>query len=731
MKKKSSIKGKKNKLRNYLVGSLIIIGLAFVLYFGVLQTQIGEFELGYHPYGESINQITGLEDFVISPWGTYNHIYRTNSTYWNYEIYCDGATTKPVLDGSDFELNLKTGGSGESHYIMTSTENFNGKEFKANFDLKYILGCGIPHPDSYLSISLFNPSETLTIFPKAKTTTNNNNRIIQISTSPITNKVFLFIDNEKIREYVLSENLKNNYKIRFDIYLQHGWTRVYGSCKSAGSPSLTITNPSYKSEFGCEKLPNEQYYVKVFNEYDVITMDDLNRFTKFCLAESPAKIYSVQGVGTDITILGGLVNKESYEVPQGQIWTIEYIGEIGFPQTACEGEEVWNFEEGECMARTIIDYSFPDETAITIEELLQLQLDEISLLELTLAEKIALVLELIGNIDAQVLYINALSDNAEEKAAIITALELNIADQSELIQQLTNKRDEQAEIISNLGLTIQEQANIISNMQATATEQAEIIANLGLNLEEQVEIISNLNLQIEGQSALINHLTTNLADKAYLVSQLHAENEEQAALIAAMELSFANQAGIISALNLEISDDAEIIANLGLSISEQINLVNMLELSNIEKQELIDRLQITIEEQALQIIAMNLNLQEQADYILSLNLNNADMAALISQLGLSIDEQATLINNLKLALADDAEIIANLNLKLDEEETITSALTAVIAEQQKLLDEIQSQKQESKKEFINYKTIIVGSSILITIGYFILRKPKISKLRKK
>jgi len=367
------------------------------------------------------------------------------------------------------------------------------------------------------------------------------------------------------------------------------------------------------------------------------------------------------------------------------------------------------------------------------EEEIQAYLDTIAQLELTLGEKIALVQDLVDNVDAQVLYINALSDNIDEKAAIITALELNLADQTLLIQQLSDKRDEQAEIISNLGLTIQEQANIISNMQLTAVEQAEIITNLGLNLEGQKEIISNLNLQIEEQAALINQLTTNLADKVYLVSQLQIENEEQAALIALMELSFGDQAGIINALNLEISDDAEIIANLGLSLDEQINLVNMLELSNIEKQQLIDSLQSTIEEQAQQIIAMGLSLQEQAEYIISLNLNNADMAALISQLGLSLEEQATLINNLKLTLADDAEIINNLNLKLDEELLLIENLKITIAEQQKLLDEMG--EQQDQPPIIDYgKYLLIGIGLVIAfiliIIFLVNRIKKYKKIRK-
>lgn len=75
-------------------------------------------------------------------------------------------------------------------------------------------------------------------------------------------------------------------------------------------------------------------------------------------------------IGWFLVIAGyvGAINDSSYTVGPGQIWTVEYIGDLQSNETACESGEVYNLEEEKCMARTALTFDFGGTETTTDEE---------------------------------------------------------------------------------------------------------------------------------------------------------------------------------------------------------------------------------------------------------------------------------------------------------------------------------------------------------------------------
>jgi hypothetical protein len=353
-----------------------------------------KFEFGFEPYGESINQITDLQKISFTNPQTINKegslIYE--SKYWNIEQKDTGGFSylgleprnEKTFSGSDLKFNSATpqskGSPGNLHTtpttqtILISKEDFSQRDFKSNFI--FFGGTLSNQINSYnffgansLSISLVGDSGEVNAMSyyisgvgKGITgsgpATNIPETNVVIHPRVIDNVVEVYFNGEKTKEI----SYVGNYKLKIS---------TTSHCGSVCDVFTTMENPSYKQDFGCTIKPGEQFYSSIFKEGEVVNINKLNNFKKFCLDETPMTIYSNVGSTTDSSILADLVNVKEFKVPQGQIWRVDYIGDLSFFRTECEAGEIYNNEEDACMTRavltTIIEGEFGDEQVIEVE----------------------------------------------------------------------------------------------------------------------------------------------------------------------------------------------------------------------------------------------------------------------------------------------------------------------------------------------------------------------------
>ena len=356
-----------------LIAGIVLIVIALLIlnhYFQFLPFAL-TFEYGWNPYGESSIQITDLQKDINSTIvGRYCNsrgecfqatVSDSISKYW--DIKRISQTDKKYLAGhglSDFsgnDFNLITTGGSQlrpdacdmiAGYIqLVTAHNFSDKHFKAE-----IRGMnGRP-----LNIFLSTPTEDISIYDY-QFGLSPSEFIIQISPSPLTNDVKIFINGEFYKTVTFSEE----YKIKFIFYPDMARLSS-GQTKCGTSYEGRIVNPSFKQEFGCEKSPGEQYYLNIFNEGENVNLAKLDNFQKFCLDEMPMMVYSNVGSTTDAQTLVDLVNEMPFVVPQGQIWAVPYIGKMGTFETGCEASGIYNRETRDCMARTILTIQCPEGT---------------------------------------------------------------------------------------------------------------------------------------------------------------------------------------------------------------------------------------------------------------------------------------------------------------------------------------------------------------------------------
>lgn len=320
----------------------IILGISlialFIILFGIEQTAL-IFDDGFEPYGESNSIITGYNE--VSPT-------EIDTKYWDISINPDSNNPQPTtISGNDFELtstinkNSIGGYCGTDTITYITTNTFGERDFKTSISGSQGSYLGDTYYEIYLgTLKVHSASHRVSSFQDN----------IVVSPSPISNDVEVSVNGQE-QVYQVSED----YKIKILIRASTG--AYSGQCYDN---KITILKPSYKSQYGCDIQPNEQYYLQVFNEGDVVSLAKLDRFDKFCLAESPLKIYTNTGSTTDELALVSLVDGESFEVPEGQIWTIEYIGEKSTAITECEQDEVYKSDEGVCLSRTVVSLTCSD-----------------------------------------------------------------------------------------------------------------------------------------------------------------------------------------------------------------------------------------------------------------------------------------------------------------------------------------------------------------------------------
>jgi len=336
---------KTHATRNVLltIGLLILI----VLIFGVLQTIVTT-DYGYKPYGESTNQITDLSSRqLIYSAPREDSIWEQTSKYWHIKIV---KHNRGVISGNDFEII----NNNNPFTSFTTTEFFDKRIFKTKL---YMGLTGQPRFGSAsFNVNLVGENnEVMGGFGYRSSIQGiaSDEGILEIIPSPVSNKAFIYFKGEKVQEV----NVAGKYKIRI------GFT-LYPPLKSGSSVEggvvSKIINPLYKQQFGCDIEPDEQYYNYIFKEGDNVNINKLDEFTKFCLDELPAKIYTNIGATTNEEILVDLVVEESYTVPAGQIWVIEYIGKKTTFKTECEAQESYNINDRLCLSRAVLSIVCPE-----------------------------------------------------------------------------------------------------------------------------------------------------------------------------------------------------------------------------------------------------------------------------------------------------------------------------------------------------------------------------------
>ena len=370
-----------SKEKNILIGIVTFIGilllvgfLVWLIFFSGIIQSVFQFEYDFLPYGESTNQITNLVLTGISYWNDDTKISETrwDSKYWEItehtaqSCYLCGAMGNKDggFSGSDLSFN-----SGKPQYdrnsgmpvttTLISKEDFSERDFKTNF----IGHSGTPQRpgEMSLTINLIGTSSVNVInypFPPGGGITEYN---VVIHPRVVDNIVEIFANGQKIKEVTM-----DNYKIQISTRSQCGYSG-HGTefdCEIY----TTMNKPSYKSQFGCTKEAGEQYYVSIFNEGNSVNLNKLDNFKKFCLSEFPIIIHTNTGATTETSILDNIINGEQFVVPNGQIWTIEYIGEMTTFGTTCEANEVYNNKEDICMARTVLSVTCPSGSTFNSEK---------------------------------------------------------------------------------------------------------------------------------------------------------------------------------------------------------------------------------------------------------------------------------------------------------------------------------------------------------------------------
>lgn len=333
------------------------------------------FQFGYNPYGESPNGITDLlRDYESSPdycGESATCHFLSSSKYWNIEeklpAYpaedCEPRSSS-TFSGNDFNIISGTPrlcGAGTQPAIDTfeSTESFSNRDFKVTFDANQpgnSGGCGFITANQ-VKVSLVGDSGEINAFDYDFPTVNNPPEVnLDIRTSPISEAVDVFVNGQQTSSY----NYMGDFKIKIETAAWCGGSSASCSNPICSTSNVRIIEPQFKEQFGCTTDPNEQFYYKVFPEGQNLELSDLDNFDKFCLEEAPLQIFTNAGSTTDVQALVDLTNDENFDIPQGQIWVVEYVGEITNPVTECEADEAYNPDTGECLARALISFECPE-----------------------------------------------------------------------------------------------------------------------------------------------------------------------------------------------------------------------------------------------------------------------------------------------------------------------------------------------------------------------------------
>ena len=269
-------------------------------------------------YGESDTIITGLTKVST---GVYS------STYW------DCISDKDQLIGDDGFLKSET--NGGNRLICTTKNTFGkGKDFRAT---THISG-GFSNNGVYEVLSKINGGSVGEIIGTGKT------HLFEIKSSPVVDTIQTYLDGQLVGSGIASQPFKVEIVV-----------------SASGSQNdlirVGIENPAYKDPYSCIVKPDEQYYKFYFMEGSTVSKSRLENFNHWCLDTSPLEIYTPMGKRTDDLVIVALEEGNSYPVPAGQIWAVEYVGDKKQLVTPCEQDEVL-LNGNECKARTVLELQF-------------------------------------------------------------------------------------------------------------------------------------------------------------------------------------------------------------------------------------------------------------------------------------------------------------------------------------------------------------------------------------
>ncbi len=171
-----------------------------------------------------------------------------------------------------------------------------------------------------------------------------------------------------------------------------------------------------------------------------------------------------------------------------------------------------------------------ESTTATVDIIIATPLNE----EDVLAQKIAEIEELRGEIILMAEQINLLAETVDEKTAIINTIELELSEQTAIIDALNLDLAQKEQLISNLETTNDQKAQVINNLNIELNEKTALIQALFSNLDDQIAAIALLETTIEEKANIINQLNLNLNEQAQLISGLEENVQEQADIINAV-----------------------------------------------------------------------------------------------------------------------------------------------------------------------------------------------------
>ena len=347
----------------------ILMLISAIIFFGFTRQSAVQFVFGFSPFGESPNQITNLAfktDDGITLFYT--------SKFWDIEqrdlrafgSHPQARQTSQTFKGSDLNFISSPAEGwtsidgtrivGDTRTTLISTEDFSERDFQVTFTSQPDGGGqGLVAGTNIILKIEGDSGERILVNHNFENVVNPSDLNVVIHPSVVSNKISVFVNGKQTTQI----DYVGLYKIKIEMVTKCGsFDPGTATCRT----TITMKEPSFKQQFGCTKETGEQFYVSFFNEGDNVNLNKLSNFKKFCLVESPLKIFSNIGSTTNTEVLEGLVNEEEFNVPEGQIWSIEYIGDLTSFVTECEEGQVLSNTDGICLARTVVTLQCPEGT---------------------------------------------------------------------------------------------------------------------------------------------------------------------------------------------------------------------------------------------------------------------------------------------------------------------------------------------------------------------------------
>lgn len=435
----------------YIIGILVVLLLALGGFMFSVTSTLSD---GYIFYGDSgivisnLTQISKTDTLYKNGDVAYTNT-KYNSAYWSFDKF----ESMPLryggiaLSGNDLSLNMylpgarSEGGTGGGTALILSTQNFDGKKFRANIEVTLrgdnvflVVGTKqiqIPVICSNQKFYSCSSKGLLEVVPK----------ILDAGTYEI------FYQGESIGKIVdTSSNMKIGFyattsnKVDRDINLKINnprWQYLFEECVVRSGETLTYQTFDANVPFSVLTKPGVSLVGMEGNK-------DLG-IERFCL-NKPAIIYSAEGFTTTSEVYQKLITGET--VSYGKKIGVYYIASnVG---TTCS-DGIYNVDLGTCGGDILFE--------------------EFKALKEQLGTKEALI--------------QNLSQQAKD-------LNKSLEDKQLTIYQLNAQ-------LNSMNLNNTELANLIDNLKMQNSDINSIVSGLNLNLQEKIDLINSLESLTEQQ----------------------------------------------------------------------------------------------------------------------------------------------------------------------------------------------------------------------------------------